>query len=256
MKKFVFIFSAALLLVAACKSGGKKNEGGKYAEVFTKHQSRITELRNTLSAFQTSLKEAGTTATTVGDLNPAINLGSNDPAGNLLILQHHLLAAPENFTSYDSLFGLYYNTLAADAFRWSGNGTKERAIFEKDYLSDADVDKILSPLSADRFPYLLLVKATALEQMVTKEDGSFEGGGATAFFYLIDLHNKKELSSITLSAKPDEEMLIAYRGTGGEMAKNEAAVKKIKETMQKNMRSKVYAWLTEITGGKAVVPAY
>ncbi len=256
MKKFLFILSAPLLLIAACKSGGKKNEGGKYAEVFTKHQSRITELRNSLTALQTSLKEAGTTAITAGELNPAVNPGNYDTSGNTLILQHHLLAAPENFTSYDSLFGLYYNTLAAEAFRWSGNGTKERAIFEKDYLSEADVDKILSPLSVERFPYLLVVKATAFDPLRTKEDGSFEGGGATASFYLIDWRNKKELSAITLSAKPDEEMLVAYRATGGATAKNEAAEKKAKETMQKDMRSKLFAWLTEITGGKAVVPAY
>lgn len=51
-------------------------------------------------------------------------------------------------------------------------------------------------------------------------------------------------------------MLVAYRATGGASAKNDAAKKKASEIMQKEMRSKVYAWLTEITGSKAVVPAY
>jgi len=254
-KQLLTICCISLLSMAACTSGGSKKSGEKYADVFARHQSRITELRNFLSGLTATLKEAGTTAVSAGNLSPVLSLGDYDTSGNTLILQAHMLKTPENFTSYDSLFGLYYNMLAAEAFRWTGT-TKDRMIFERDYLKDEEVDKIIAPLSAERFPYLLIVKVASMEPLLQKTDGTFEGGGATAYYYLYDWRSKKELSSVSLTAKPDAEMLYAFRAKDGAAGKNEAAEKKARETMQKNMRAKVYAWLKEITGGAAILPKY
>lgn len=245
----------SLLSLTACQSGGGKKTGDKYADVFAKHQSRITELRSYLSGLNASLKDPATTTTPAGNLDPVPSLSDYDTSGNTLILQSHLLASPENFTSYDSLFGLYYNMLAAEAFRWTGT-TKEQMIAAQDYLEEGVVDTKIAALSPERFPYLLIIKVASMEPLQQKTNGTFEGGGATAFFYLFDWRNKKELSSVSLSAKPDPEMLYAYQSKDGSAGKNEAAEKKARETMQKNMRAKVYAWLQEITGGAAVVPNY
>ena len=145
--------------------------------------------------------------------------------------------------------------LAADAFKWSGT-TKERMIFEQDYLKDEDVDKKLAPLSTTRFPYLLIVKATEFKPLVNNDDGTFTGGSATASFYLYDWRSKKGLSAISLTAKPDQEMLYAYQAKGGSSAKFEAAAQEAKKTMQKDMRMKLYSWLKEITGGTAIVAQF
>lgn len=248
------VCSFGLLVFVACNSGGNKAAGSKkYADVFTKHQPRITELRSFLSSLTGVLKDAGSMVAATGNTDPVIDLGNNDTTGNTLILQYHLLAAPESFASYDSLFGLYYNPLAADAFKWSGT-TKERMIFEQDYLKDEDVDRKLEPLSTNRFPYLLIVKPVGFTPLVNNEAGTFTGGAATASFYLYDWRSKKELSAITLTAKPGVEMLYAYQAKDGSGAKFEAATKKATETMQKDMRMKLYQWLKEITGGTAIVP--
>ncbi len=249
MKHLFFICSVCVILLVACKSGDK------YADIFAKHQPRITELRNFLSGLTTSLNEAGRAIVPVENLNPALNLGNYDTTGNTLILQYHLLASPENFTSYDSLFGLYYNLLAADAFKWTGT-TKERMILEQDYLSEEQVENKIASLSTDRFPYLLIVKATDFEPLKQNGEGVFEGGAALASFYLYDWRSKKQMSAISLTAKPDAEMLYAYQSKDGGGGKIEAANKKAKETMEKNMRTQVYSWLKEITGGAAIVPAY
>ena len=254
MKQLLSFYCVCMITLTACKSGGTKKTSDKYADVFAKYQPRITELRNFLSGLPSSLKETGIAVFPGGNLNPVVNLGNYDTTGNTLVLQYHLLAAPENFSSYDSLFGLYYNTLAADAFKWTGS-TKERMIFERDYLKDEDVDKIIAPLSANRFPYLLIVKIVSMQPLKLKADGTYEGGGATANYYLYDWRNKKELSSISLSANPDDEMMYAFQSKNQAAGKNEAAIMKAKETMQKNMRAKVYAWLKDITSGTALLPA-
>lgn len=252
--KISFIVCFSLLVLVSCNSGSNKTAGDKlYADVFAKHQPRITELRSFLSSLTGVLKDAGSTPVAISNTDPVINLGNYDTTGNTLILQYHLLAAPEGVTSYDSLFGLYYNMLAADAFKWSGT-TKERMIFEQDYLKDEDVDKKLAPLSTTRLPYLLIVKATELKPLINNGDGTFTGGNATASFYLYDWRSKKELSAISIAAKPDQEMLYAYQGKDGLRGKFEAATKKATETMQKDMRMKLYSWLKEITGGTAIVP--
>ncbi len=254
--KISCIVCFSLLFLFSCNSGGSKTAGDKaYADVFAKHEPRIAELRSFLSSLTGTLKDAGSTAVNVGATDPVISLGNNDTTGNTLILQYHLLTAPEGFTSYDSLFGLYYNMLAADAFKWSGT-TKERMIFEQDYLKDEEVDKKLAPLSTTRFPYLLIVKATEFKPLINNEDGTFTGGNATASFYLYDWRSKKELSAISLTAKPDQEMLYAYQAKDGSGGKFEAATKKATETMQKDMRMKLYSWLKEITGGTAIVPQF
>jgi hypothetical protein len=253
--KISCIVCFTLLVLVSCNSGGSKTSGDKaYANVFAKHEPRIAELRSFLSSLTGTLKDAGTTAVTVGTTDPVINLGNYDTTGNTLILQYHLLAAPEGFTN-DSLFGLYYNMLAADAFKWSGT-TKERMIFEQDYLKDEDVDRKLAPLSTTRFPYLLIVKATEFKPLINNGDETFAGGNATASFYLYDWRSKKELSAISLTAKPDQEMLYAYQAKGGSSAKFEAAAQEAKKTMQKDMRMKLYSWLKEITGGTAIVPQF
>ncbi len=252
--KISCIVCFSFLVLISCNNGGNKTAGDKlYADVFAKHQPRITELRSFLSSLTGTLKDADSTAVTVSSANPVIDLGNNDTTGNTLILQYHLLAAPEGFTSYDSLFGLYYNLLAAEAFKWSGT-TKERMIFAQDYLKDEDVEKKLAPLSTTRFPYLLIVKATKFNPLINNEDGTFTGGSATASFYLYDWRIKKQLSAISLAAKPDQQMLYAYQAKGGSGAKFKAAAKKAKETMEKDMRTKLYSWLKEITGGAAIVP--
>ena len=254
MKVYCIFCCAALLVLISCNSGGNKKAGEKlYADVFAKHDARITDLRSFLSSLTGTLKDAGSTAEAIGSTDPVINLGNYDTAGNTLVLQYHLLAAPEGFTSYDSLFGLYYNLLAADAFKWTGT-TKERMIFEQDYLKDEDVDKKLAALSTTRFPYLIIVKATEFKPLINNEDGTFTGGSATASFYLYDWRSKKELSAVSLTAKPDQQMLYAYQAKDGSGGKFEAATKKATETMQKDMRVKLYSWLKEITGGTAVVP--
>jgi len=243
-----------LFTLIACNTVSNKTSGtATYADVFARHQPRITELRSFLNGLTGTIKDAGSTVIHIGNTDPAIDLGNNDTTGNILILQYHLLAAPENFTSYDSLFGLNYNPLAADAFKWSGV-TRERMLFEQDYLKDEEVDKKLAALSTIRFPYLLIVKATDFRTLVNKDDGTFTGGTATASFYLYDWRSKKELSAISLSAKPDAEMLYAYQAKKGDAGKFEAATKKATETMQQDMRMKVYNWLKEITGGAAIVP--
>ena len=254
--KISCIVCFSLLFLFSCNSGGSKTAGDNaYADVFAKHEPRIAELRSFLSSLTANLKDAGSTVAAIGSTNPVINFGNNDTTGNTLILQYHLLAAPESFTSYDSLFGLYYNPLAAEAFKWSG-ATKERIIFEQDYLKDEDVDKKLAPLSTTRFPYLLIVKATKFNPLINNEDGTFTGGSAIASFYLYDWRSKKQLSAVSLTAKPDQQMLYAYQAKGGSGAKFEAAAKKVKETMEKDMRSKLYGWINEITGGAAVVPQF
>ena len=252
--KMSLIVCMGILILPACNSGGNKTSR-RYADVFDKHQARIKALRGFLSGLTSTLKEAGSTVVQVDSADPVINLGNNDTTGNTIILQYHLLTAPEAFTSSDSLFGLYYNPLAADAFRWSGT-TKERMIFEQDYLDEGDVDKKLAALSTDRFPYLLVAKATRFDPLVNNEDGTFTGGTATASFYLYDLRSKKELSAISLTAKPDAEILYAFQAKKGDAGKFEAAAKKAKETMQQDMRMKVYRWLKEITGGTAIIPPF
>jgi hypothetical protein len=189
----------------------------------------------------------------VPNLSPIVNLGNYDTSGNTLMLQYHLLDAPENYSSPDSSFGLYYNALAADAFRWTGSN-KDRMIMEQDYLKEEEVEKKITPLSAQRFPYLLIIKVTHFEPLGNNADGTFTGGNATASFYLYDTKNKKELSAISLMAKPDGSMLYAYQVKDGSAGKFEAAKAKAQGSMQDNMRLQLYNWLKQITGGTAIVP--
>jgi len=254
MKKTLLPLCLIALFFCACNSGGKSG-GNKYSAVFQKHEPRISEIRKFLSGLTNALPDAGTATVVIKDPSPALKLGSNDSAGNLLILQYHMLATPEIMTSYDSCFGLYYNPLALDAFKWSGI-TKDRLLFEKDYLKDEDVDKILSPLNAERFPWLLIVKANSFEPLEKNGGAEFAGGSAAASYYLFDLRSKKQVSSITLSAAPDKEMLVAYQLKKGEAGKNEEEKRKAKETMEKNMRAKVYEWLTAVFNKNATVPAH
>ena len=257
-KSFSFVIIALIsLLLMACK-GNKKNtpEGnGVYEEVFARHQPRINEIRTFLAGLQTSLPVADSITIQSISLSPALNISDNNEANNCLIIQYHLLAHPETFTSYDSLFGLYYNTVAGEAFQWTGE-QREQKMFERDFLPDEEVDKILAPLSVDRFPYLLITKPTAMPPVQIKEDNRFEGGGAAASFYLYDLRSKKLIGSTSLLAEPDAEMLIAYTAKGGTAAQRDAAAQKAKQSLQKNMRAKIYGWLKSLTGDTVVVPAY
>ena len=192
-KFFSFLTIAFIsLLLMACK-GDKKTapeNNGVYEEVFARHQPRINEIRTFLAGLQTSLPVADSITTRSVRLSPSLNISDNNAANNCLIVQYHLLAHPETFTSYDSLFGLYYNTVAGEAFQWTGE-QREQKMFERDFLPDEEVDKILAPLSVDRFPYLLITKPTAMPPVQIKEDNRFEGGGAAASFYLYDLRSKK-----------------------------------------------------------------
>jgi len=249
------MFSALLIILFAACNSGNKNSGDKYAAIFKKHEGRVNEIRSFLSGLKSTLPDASTTNIIIDNPSPALKLGSNDTAGNLLILQHHMLSTPELLTSYDSCFGLYYNTLALDAFKWTGI-TKDRMIFEKDYLKDEEVDKLITPLNAERFPWLLIIKATNFEKLQQNGEGQFAGGGVTASFYLFDLRSKKQVSSISLTASPDKEILFAYQAKKGENGKNEEANRKVKETMEKNMRAKVYEWLTTVFNKNATVPTY
>ena len=253
MKTTSLLFGLLLLTIAACKPGEKK-EGEKYAAVFQKHEARINDLRKFLSGLKSSLPEAGVNPVTIANLDPVLRLGDYDTTCNTLILQHHLLDAPENFVSYDSLFGLYYHPQAVEAFAWSGS-SKADMIFRRDYLSDQDVDNILSPLSANRFPYLLIVKVSDMEPLARKTQETYSGGGATASYYLYDLRKKELLSSISITTAPDEKMLYAYMAKSGSFGKIDAAKRKAKETMHINMRAKVYAWLKTITNNSAMTPA-
>jgi hypothetical protein len=257
-KSFSFVIIALIsLLLMACK-GNKKNtpEGnGVYEEVFARHQPRINDIRTFLAGLQTSLPVVDSTTVQPVLLSPTINISDNNEVNNCLLIQYHLLAHPETFTSYDSLFGLYYNTVAGEAFQWTGE-QREQKMFERDFLPDEEVDKILAPLSVDRFPYLLITKPTAMPPIQLKEDNRFEGGGATASFYLYDLRSKKLIGSTSLLATPDAEMLIAYTAKGGTAAQRDAAAQKAKQSLQKNMRAKIYAWLKTLTGNTVVVPAY
>jgi hypothetical protein len=241
MKKITQFGALLIILFTACNSGSKSGKD-KYSAVFKKHEAGISEIRGFLSGLINTLPDAGTNNIIIANPSPALKLGSNDSSGNLLILQYHMLATPEIFTSYDSCFGLYYNPLALDAFKWTGI-TKDRMIFERDYLKDEEVEKLIAPLNSERFPWLLIVKATNFETLQHNAEGRFSGGSATA-------------SSISLTASPDNEMLIAYQARKGEAGKYEEANKKAKETMQKNMRAKVYEWLLTIFNKNASVPAY
>jgi hypothetical protein len=257
-KSFHFVTIALIsLLLMACK-GDKKTapeSNGVYEEVFARHQPRINEIRTFLKGLQTALPVADSITTQSVSLSPALNISDNNEANNCLIIQYHLLAHPETFTSYDSLFGLYYNTVAGEAFQWTGE-QREQKMFERDFLPDEEVDKILAPLSVDRFPYLLITKPTAMPPVQLKEDNRFEGGGATASFYLYDLRSKKLIGSTGLSAEPDAEMLIAYTAKGGTAAQRDAAAQKAKQSLQKNMRANIYTWLKILTNNTVVVPAY
>lgn len=257
-KSFSFVSIVLIsLLFMACK-GDKKTtpeSNGVYEEVFAHHQPRINEIRTFLAGLQTSLPVADSTTAQPVLLSPALNISDNNQANNCLIIQYHLLAHPETFTSYDSLFGLYYNTVAGEAFQWTGE-QREQKMFERDFLPDEEVDKILAPLSVDRFPYLLITKPIAMPPVQLKEGNRFEGGGASASFYLYDLRSKKLIGSTGLSAEPEAEMLIAYTAKGGTAAQRDAAAQKAKQSLQKNMRAKIYGWLKTLTSNTVVVPAY
>lgn len=255
MKKTISAYLILVSLFSACGSGGNtESSGDKYAEVFKKYETSIKEIRKFLSEIKSTLPEVGNERNPIGEISPALNLGDYDTTGNTIILQFHLLNNPELFFSNDSLFGLYYNMLALDAFKWTGI-TKERMILEKDYLSDKEVEKIVLPLSTSRFPYLVVVKPTEFQKVIQGNEGKFEGGSATASFYLYDLRSKKLLTSTSITAAPDDEMNFAYEAGSGDNGKYTAANKMIKETVQKNMKLKVYEWLKEITNNTAIVPA-
>ena len=251
MRKIYCVVGLSALILTGCNSDSKKN----YDKVFQKHQTRIDEIRKYLTGVKSSLPEAGTIAVNAGNVNPALNMADKEAANNTIVLQYHMLDQPETVYSVDSLFGLFNNPLAAEAFQWTGIN-KERKIFERDYLKDDEVDKIISVLSTERFPYLLVVKPTKMVPLQIKTDATFEGGNATAAFYLFDLRSKKLLSSNTFSAGPDAELSIAYKQKAGAAGQREAAKSEAKQAMQKNMRAKVYNWLKEITNNNAVVMGY
>lgn len=251
MKKIIVHSGIILCLITACQTGTKNENTGKYSNIFQKYNAGIEDIRNFLISLKTSLPDAGNEIIPVQNIEPAINFGYDDTC-NIIVLQYHLLSTPEFLFSYDSLFGLYYSLLAKEAFKWTGKTTKA-GIIENAYQSDSDVDKILSSLSTEHFPYLLIVKATGFESLKTNSDKTFEGGGASASYYLYDLRNKKLLSSVSLSASPDEGLNFAYN-SGEAYAEGEAFRKKAVESMQKNMQNKVYKWLKEITNNSAIVP--